>query len=309
MSDNRRLFLVLALLNVLWSPVNYAIHVATDGGISPAAIGLLRWGSLAILLFGCLATPWFRRLTRAHWPSRRDAILAVLIGIGLFGPAHLIYYNALKLTSTVEAAVLGTTAPVWTAMLAFLMLRERVSRYRVAAITIGFIGAYIISVGLQVPELNHGNTGGNLLYLGGVIAESAVGVLAASIVRRSSGITILAFQVLGAAIAIGFGTVLAPQVVPLAVVHPTPAAWVSLAYLTLVPGLVCFSVWYIIVERTPLSLMVLSILLQPPLSALIGWWGLGEPLTGPLAGGTALIFVALMMGANERRRAVALATD
>ncbi|MGV3616382.1 MAG: DMT family transporter [Fimbriimonas sp.] len=286
---------------MLWSPVNLMLKTATVGGFSPAAIALLRWGALVVLLFGALQVPAFRKLTRAQWPSRGDSARAMLVGFCLFGPSHLIYYLALTRTSSIEATVLGTTAPVWTALMAFLFLRERVKGRRALAIGVGFAGAWVVSVGLALPQLRAGNTAGNLLYLGGVLAEAAAGVLAASLVRRSSGITILAFQVLGGVGTLALAPILMEGVLPFQASEITPLALGALAYLVLFPGLLCFSVWYMLVERTPLSLMVLSILLQPPLSALLGGLVLREPLTAQLGLGTALVLVALVLGATEGR--------
>lgn len=302
MNENRRLFLTLALLNALWTPVNLMVRTATGGGMSPIAIAILRWSSLAVLLFGLLRIPWFRETTRAAWPSRGDAVRAVLVGMCLFGPAHALYYLALTRTSTIEGTVLGTTAPVWTALFAFFFLRERASPQRVGAIALGFFGAYVVSVGFQLPELRAGNTFGNAVYLGGVLAESAASVIVAPIIRRTSGITILAFQVLGASITLSLLPHLAPSIWPFAIGSGAWQPFAAVAYLVLVPGVVCFGVWYMLIERTPLSLMVLTILLQPPLSALIGWAALGERLTPTLGVGSALVLAALVLGASEHTR-------
>jgi drug/metabolite transporter (DMT)-like permease len=283
------------------------VKVASAGGFSPAAIAVARWSSLGVLLFLALRIPAFRAMTRAKWPSRADAARAMLVGFGLFGPSHLIYYLALTRTSTIEGTVLGTTAPVWTALMAFLILRERVVGRRALAIAVGFAGAWIVSVGFAVPELRAGNTAGNLLYLTGVLTESTASIFSASIIRRASGITVLAFQILGAMVALALAPFLLGGVLPFHVSGVTPAGIGALAYLVLAPGLVCFSVWYMLVERTPLSLMVLSILLQPPLSAFFGWALLREPLTAQLGAGTGLILVALLLGATEQRSSLRLA--
>jgi drug/metabolite transporter (DMT)-like permease len=292
----------LAGLNILWMPVNLMIKTATAGGFSPAAIAFFRWTTLVVLLFAALQVPAFRRVTRAQWPTRADAGRAMLIGLCFFGPSHLIYYAALAQTSSVEGTVLGTTAPVWTALMAFLFLRERVKGRRALAIAVGFVGAWVVSIGFAVPELRAGHTTGNLLYIGGVLAESAAGVLSAAIVRRSSGITTLAFQVLGSVVTLIAAPLIFPGLLPFAVSEVTPAALGAVAYLILAPGLFCFSVWYMLVERTPLSLMVLSILLQPPLSALLAHFVLHEPLTPQIAIGAALILTALVIGATEAKK-------
>lgn len=280
------------------------IRTATNGGFSPAAIALFRWGSLGLLLFTALQLPAFRKMTRAQWPTRADAGRAMLIGLLFFGPSHLVYYAALTRTSTVEGTVLGTTAPVWTALMAFLVLRERVKGRRALAIGVGFAGAWVVSIGFAVPELQAGHTSGNLLYLVGVLAESAAGVYSAAIVRRSSGITTLAFQVLGAVVTLMLVPLLLPGVFAFSV-GTSLASVGAVAYLIFLPGLFCFSVWYMLVERTPLSLMVLSILLQPPLSALLAHFVLHEPLTPPIVLGGVLILSALVIGATEPRKEAA----
>jgi drug/metabolite transporter (DMT)-like permease len=82
-------------------------------------------------------------------------------------------------------------------------------------------------------------------------------------------------------------------------------AWAAITYLVLIPGLFCFGTWYRLVEKVPLSLMVITLLLQPPLSALLGWRVLGESLTAEIGVGAALILAALAIGASERPKAVA----
>lgn len=281
-------------------PVNLMIKTATAGGFSPSAIAFFRWSILGILLIAALQFPAFRRMTRATWPSRADAVRAMLVGLVFFGPSHLIYYAALTQTSSVEGTVLGTTAPVWTALMAFLFLRERVKGRRALAIGVGFAGAWIVSIGFAVPELRAGHTAGNLLYLTGVIVEAITGVLAAAIVRRSSGITTLAFQVLGSIVTLSLAPFLFPSILPFSLEAVTPAAIGAVAYLILAPGLFCFSVWYMLVERTPLSLMVLSLLLQPPLSAMLAYFVLREPITPQIVAGATLILGALVIAATER---------
>ena len=77
-------------------------------------------------------------------------------------------------------------------------------------------------------------------------------------------------------------------------------ALLAIGYLVVFPGLICFGVWYATVERVPLSTMVVTILLQPPLSALLAWAFQGETVGLPIAIGTALIVAALGAVATER---------
>ncbi len=273
--------------------------------MSPAGIAIVRWTSFAIVLFAALSTPWFRRLTNARWPSKRDAITAVCTGALLWAPSHLLYYSALGKTSTVEGTVLNTTSPIWTAALAFLFLRERADKNRLLALFVGFAGSWIVIVGFRLPEMAAGHTTGNMLYVLGALIEAAAGVVAVSVIRRSSGITVLALQVVGAIATYCIAPLLLPHQLPV-VIHPGTVAIGSLAYLVLFPGLLCFGVWYRLVEFAPLSLIVVSLLLQSPLSALLGYFALGERLTTELAIGSLLIFSALIIGSLDRGRSQTL---
>lgn len=275
------------------------VRLARDAGTSPAGIALVRWTTLGALLLGALQVPAFRRLTRARWPSRKECLQAMAIGAVLWAPSHLMYYTALGRTSTLEGSVLNTTAPVWTTSLAFVLLGERAVRQRVIALVIGLVGAWLVSVGLSMPRLSSGHTSGNLLYLAGVVSESLAGVLAARLVLRSSGITVLTLQILGAVATYCLGPVLLPRVLPFTVSF-SGASLGAIVYLVLMSGLVAFGGWYMLVERAPMSLMVLSLMIQPPLAALLAWAVLGETITPAIAAGSGLILAALFLAAAER---------
>jgi drug/metabolite transporter (DMT)-like permease len=146
--DRRLLLIGLLVPNLLWSVVNVALRAAMSGGFSPVALAGTRWCLLAAIL---LPLSWAVR-GRMPWPSARDRLGAFAVGFLLFGPTHALYYYALARTSTFEGTALGTTAPVWVALLAFVGLGERADARRVAGLLIGLVGAYGVSVGWQRPD-------------------------------------------------------------------------------------------------------------------------------------------------------------
>jgi drug/metabolite transporter (DMT)-like permease len=64
-------------------------------------------------------------------------------------------------------------------------------------------------------------------------------------------------------------------------------------------GILAFGSWYVLAERSPLSLMVVSLALQPPVAALLGYFFLREALTVQTAVGTLFVLVALGLAASE----------
>lgn len=299
MSERARQFLLLAGLNVLWTPVNLAVRAATSHGMSPAAVALARWSLVAASLHLLVRLPAFAGYARYRPLSPGDRVRAMLLGACLFAPAHLLYYLGLtRGASTVGGTVLNATAPIWTGLLAFAVLRERATPRRLLAIGLGFAGAWVVVCGFGLP--NFGSGDGTFLYLLGVICESVSSVLGTSIVRRSSGVGYLAWETLGMLPTLLLVPALLGGTMPLSAGGLTLQAVLAVAYLVLLPGLVCFGVWYATVERVPLSTMVVTILLQPPLAALLAWRYAHEPLTLPVLVGSALIVAALAVVAGER---------
>ncbi len=293
----------MVLLNVLWSPVNLAFSVALHEW-SASAIGLVRWGGFAVIIWCLLSQKWFRAKVNAQIPRGKDAVQALAIGAFLFAPGHLCYILAQKYTSTFEATVLGMSGPIWVAMLAFFLLREEVTSKRWLAIVAGFIGAYIVIMGFRLPHFDAHHTTGNLIYLLGVLLESMGMVAAMRIVLRTSGIGTLAWQAAGMGVAFltmpffGYAG---------AIVFGgfSASTLIAVGYLMLIASLICFSVWYMVAEKVPVSWLVITVGLQVPLSACLGVAFNNEKIEVQLAIGTLVILSAIVLASLDRVERVA----
>ena len=292
----------LLLINLLWVPVNLSIRVAINGGFSPMGLATARWIAFPAAMWIALAIPMFRRATGFGLPSVPDRWRAVLIGAALNSPAHILYYFALPKTTTLEANVLSTTAPIWTGLLAYFILRERESRKRWLAIGIGLTGAYIVTAGIGAPKLAGGHTAANLVYLVGVVTECVSLVLSAKLVRRSSGIGVLAYNLLGSAIAFAVFAPLLSGSLPVRANDLTLGAELALAYLVCGAGLVGFISWFALMPRSSVSFMALSLLIQPPLVAFLGWCFLGEILSPSTVLGSILVISALYLASRDQSK-------
>lgn len=293
-----KFFLMLAFLELLWAPVNYFVVLAQQGGMSPAAIGLVRWIGVCGGLFLLLLFPAFRRKSKAIMPNRRQVVQSIAIGLLLTGPSHLMYYASLGHTETVEGTVFNATAPLWIALFAGWVLSEKVGLTRWLALILGGIGAYFASVGFQLPNIHQGHLGWDGLYLLGTMLECFGGALLARIIRQSSGIGAFAWETSGRALAMIIYPLLFPSVLPM-VVHFSPASTLAMAYLVVIAGLITFGCWVVIIEKAPLSLMVVTIALQTPLAAVLGHYFLGEKLSPGLFFGATLIFIGLFLASRN----------
>ncbi len=268
--------------------------------MSSGAILLTRWVLFCLCAWVGLAFRPVRSALSVKYPEGRQRVYALLIGFFLFAPAHAMYYVGLESSNTGVTMVLNTTGPLWTGLLAFLILSERVSGRRWLAIAVGAVGSYVVSMGFAAPDFSSASTWGSLLYLIGVITETLAMVLAIKIIRDSSGPGTLAFEVIGAAVSCAVLPIVLPTKMNLVWAAPTGWTILSLGYLVVVAGLFCFGMWYRYAEKAPISLMVVSLGLQAPIGVLLAFWFRGEPLTFNLLTGTVLILGALTIAAREQ---------
>lgn len=246
-----------------------------------------------------LQSPLFRKLTGYVPLSKQDWWRCFAIGFFMFGPSHMLFYVSMGmvsqgLASEVEGNVILSTAPVFTGMFAYFILHERLTPRRIGAIALSFVGAYIVAVGFNVPSLA-GHAKGNIVFGLGVMLECFMGVFAARISRRTSGVSVLASEMVGAAASFLVIPLLIPSVLPIAI-GSTFVSFLPLLYLIVLSGLVTFTIWYRIVESAPLTQLVVGIALQPPLAALIGWVFKGDLPGLNAVIGCCVIMVALALG-------------
>jgi drug/metabolite transporter (DMT)-like permease len=275
------------------------IGLAKGGGFSSLGVGFARWTSLAVLMTLLLLIPAFRKLTGYKPMEKRDWMNSFLLGLFLFGPAHILFYASMGLTSEVEGTVLLTTSPLWTGMFAFAFLQEKMSSQRAIAIALSVVGAYIVAIGFNFPDMR-GHTKGNLMFGAGVVLECFMGVFAAKISRRTSGVSVLTGQIWGGAASFWLFALLAPTALPLQFTSSISGV-LPVLYLILISGLITFTVWYRIVETTPLTLLVIGIAIQPPIATFLNWIVKQELPKANTLTGAGIILTALALGFGREK--------
>jgi drug/metabolite transporter (DMT)-like permease len=241
--------------------------------------------TLAQLVF----VPWAlasRREGAAHMPSRaavRDAIIA-----GVFFAADLALFNtAVMVSSAANATLLGTNAPIFVALGAWLLYRDRPTRRFWAGFALSFVGMIAI-VGTDL--VRHPHLGlGDLFALGG--AACYAGYLL--YVRRSrQEIDALTFSAIS-------GVAAVVTLLGICLVLGTPLAgfpvrsWWALVGLALVTQVIGhLSVAYSL-GRLPVSRTSIALLGQAPLTAILAVPLLGERLTVIQLAGGALVLAGI----------------
>jgi drug/metabolite transporter (DMT)-like permease len=128
-------------------------------GISANALTFYRIGGAAVLF-------WILSLfTKKEPVSFRD--LLILVGASLFGILinQFTFIVGLSLTSPINAAVIATTAPIMTMILAAFFLKEPITWTKAIGVFIGASGALLLIFTGNTAERHDASIVGNLLCL------------------------------------------------------------------------------------------------------------------------------------------------
>lgn len=175
-----------------------------------------------------------------------------------------------------EAALLVYTMPVWTVLFAWPLLGARPDAAGVAALVLGFAGVAVLlgsqgfSVGLQKwPGVALTLGAGVLFALGTVVWRSPLPLAPIASVAWQVGLGCLPMLVYG---------ILVEQP---RLQASSAAAWLAMAYMTVVPMGVCYLTWFAALRRLPAQTASMATLLTPVVGVVAAAVALGEPL-GPV---------------------------
>jgi drug/metabolite transporter (DMT)-like permease len=132
-------FLLLALSNLFWAG-NWVIGRALRDAVEPITLNFWRW-LLAALILAPFALPG---LAAKHGAIRRSAGLLALLaltGVALF---QSLVYLGLRTTTTVNAVLLNSSAPLFMLLCSWSIEHERATRRQIAGVLISLVGILVI---------------------------------------------------------------------------------------------------------------------------------------------------------------------
>jgi drug/metabolite transporter (DMT)-like permease len=211
-----------------------------------------------------------------------------------FVAAYTVLLNFGELTVTAGAAsFIVNVAPIIAAVLAMIFLRERLSLRAWIGTALSFGGIGLIALGEgKGLELNFGA----IMILGAAFCAASATIVQKPLFARHHPLAVSAWNmVIGAVcLAPGLPSALAQSA------DATPAGLVSAVYLGLVPSLLAYGTWSLVLSRMPASRAINFMFAVPPTATLLGLAVLGEvPTALGLVGG--LLALGGVVLVNVRR--------
>jgi drug/metabolite transporter (DMT)-like permease len=273
--------LLLALLCLVWGLTWPAMKLAL-GGFAPLSMRTLTAGLGALTLFLiCLAKRRSFRIPNARaWGHVVIASLLNVVGFSLCSAF------ALMAAATSRVAILVYSLPIWTVLLAWLVLDERPNRFQAVAIGLCACGLAILIYPLAATGIPLGAlfaVGAALSWAAGTVYVKWVRIEADPMGVASWQLTIAFFVIAGCMLAFGGG--LDPR-------HADASALIGVAFSGIVGNGVAYGLWFAVIGRVSAATASLGILGIPVIGVLSSVLILGDRPTAADMIGFALIFAA-----------------
>jgi drug/metabolite transporter (DMT)-like permease len=278
----------LVLLAALWGASFLFMRLGAHE-FGPIALAFVRVGLASLLLVPLLASQGQLASLREHWKG-----LLLVGALNSAIPFVLFSFAALSITAGLSSFVNATT-PLWTALVAFVWLRQGLTKLRVLGLVIGFAGVAFLAWDKASfkPGADHSGFWAMLACLG---ATACYGLAANATKRYLTGVPPLAVAT-GSQLAATL--LLAPAAAALwPAAMPSQVAWGSALALAVLCTALAYLLYFRLMSRVgPTNAVSVTFLI--PLFAIV--WGalfLQEAITAQMVigGGIVLVGIALALG-------------
>jgi drug/metabolite transporter (DMT)-like permease len=293
--ENVRGYLLVIGASAAWSTAGLFVRwTVASSGLSALSLAFLRDAATCLCLTIGLA------VLRPQWlrVERRD--LPWLIGLGAvgIGTFHVLFNLAILTLGYAVATVLLYFSPAFVTLMAWLIWREPLTRYKVLAITMVLAGCVLVAGREELAAVDL-TAGGLILGLAAAMTFAAVSLFGRPLAGRYPPWTVLTY---------GFGfaalTLLPFQVAAPAPPWPVPAVtWVWFGGLVLVATICSFGAYFAALRLLPASVASILGTSEVAFGTLISFAVFQEPLQGWQFVGAGLVVggVILIAAMGESR--------
>jgi len=240
-----------------------------------------------------LAVPALAVWAKAAGRDRQRApnLWAVAVPLVLAGLAFAVdvgsFHLAIFGTKVANATFIGNVAPILTVIGGAVFFAEHPPGRVWLALALALIGAWVMAGMLAPARVGAGDA----FALAAATAYAAYLLIIKRLREKLDAPT----ATLWSAAVSGVSLTIAALVRGETMIPSTPLGWAIVVLLGLVSHAMGQGLTSLAIGRTPVGIVALVILAQPPFSALLAWGVLGEAMTGLQMIGGAIILIAVLM--------------
>ncbi len=290
----------LALLSVavIWG-ANIPIMKLALGEMQPLAFNAARLTVSALFLAAMVA--WERRNASGAPTTARPTRWGHVLAVGLLGSFfyQLVFIRGIDRTTAGNTALIISSSPIWTALIARMAGTERIALGAWAGLGVAFAGTVWVTVEGGAVDLGTERVGGNLLVLAAAVLWAASTVASKSLVGQMSP-TRLAFLTTASMVPLHIA-VATPELGPIMRLEISPVTWACIAFSGMLSTGLAYALWNFGIQKVGPSHTAIYNNLVPVLALCNSVWILGETITAWQIIGGLLILGGLLIMRRARR--------
>lgn len=289
-----KLTLVTASVILCWAYSPIGVHLGLHS-YSPGQLALLRFLIASLFMAGVALVLGIGR------PRWRDVPWLLLLGFfGVFLHHTALNYGQQWVTAA-ASSVLAQSAPLFSVLIAFLVLKERVSVWRWVCVSLGLVGVGVVICGDRgIGEIDPRG----VLILLAALSWSVYFALQKHYAHRYSPLTMACYMVWAGTLML---CVNLPGL-PAAVLRAPLTENLAVLVLGIFPSALAYLAWGYVLKHVEVSRASVAMYLIPPVAMLMAATLLGEQVTPWVMLGALIVLASVAAISLEgRRRLVAQA--
>lgn len=296
MTENKLFSTYLALICVsfLWGTSFAAAKIGLRE-LAPLNLVILRFLLAASIFGGILLCRREKSLLAA-----KDVPRFVLLGFLAITSYFFIQYTGLTYTTTINAALIVATSPVWTAVFGATLGWERLAAGSVVGIVVAFAGVSLVITGGRPAELFASTTlPGDLMLLANALVWAGITVYGKALLQKYRPFVAMAWiHISGTLMLLPFAVIPSPFVPAPLLSQLAAITWPTVAgafYLAVLCSVFAYHMWYSGVERLGAVRTSAFTYFNPLFAATAGVLLLGERLSTWVVAGGGLIIAGVYL--------------
>ncbi len=283
----------MALLTILiWGSTFAAVGASLKGGYSAGHLVLVRYFTASIFfVFIALFSK-----NKFKLPSKRDAIKILVLGwIGISIYNIGVTFGQEFITAGTAGMLIGS-APIFTSIIAVIILKERLSLAEWLGLLVGFVGIILIALGTS--ELSFSFSIGVYLVLIAAVATSIFFVYQKQLLVRYKPVELTAYLTWAGTIPF---FIFSPGIFS-TIQNSTLEANLSAIYIGIFPAAIAYILWAIALSLGKASSVTSMVYLEPAVAVIVAWFWLRElPSSISIIGGIVALSGVVVMNMMSRR--------
>lgn len=291
--------LLLVLVSCVWGAGCSAIKY-TQACMGPVVLNLWTMGISVVALLPFAYAEYHRKEAVRKTLAVRDYLDYAAMGVMGLTSMTLLYTWGARLSLAANLALVTTVVPILTAVLAVLILRERLTRARVLGFVVAIVGVLTISdIHWSTMSFSGSYLGGNLLLFAGALGNAIYVVFGKKLLAHSGPMTVLFWgQALGFVASLPF-LYFEPFKLHSIRLY-TLYTWLSLIFLGVVFYSYAMVIFYKILVRLDAGQIMIFAYIQPVFGVFVAAILLHERLSTNMIIGGLLVIGGALIVALER---------